>query len=54
LDSLLYALAISELKAVNENTKDHFTELRFSVSKILRRLVADLHEPPESEDEEED
>jgi len=50
LDSLLWALAISELKATNENTKDHFSELRMSVSFILRKLVANLPEPPEAKE----
>ena len=47
IDSLLWALGISELMAVNEATKGHFQELRYEVSKILRKLVEHLPEPPE-------
>jgi hypothetical protein len=45
IDSLLWALAVSELKAVNEATKNHFDELRYEVSRILRKLVQDLPDP---------
>jgi len=45
LDSLLWALSEAELGTVNESTKNHFQELRFEVSRLLRRLVDDLPEP---------
>ena len=45
MDSLIWALCMAEYSTINENTLDHFAELRFELSKILRRLVADLPEP---------
>jgi hypothetical protein len=45
MDSLLWALCIAELNTVSEATKNHFIELRYEVSKLLRRLVEDLPEP---------
>lgn len=47
MDALLWALAIAELRTVNEQTKEHFNELRYEVSRILRKLVESLPEPPE-------
>ncbi len=47
MDALLYALSIAELKTINQATRDHFEELRYEVSKILRRLVENLPDPPE-------
>lgn len=45
MDALLWALTEAELGTINEETKDHFEELRFEVSRILRKLVEDLPEP---------
>lgn len=45
MDALLWALAEAELSTINEATKRHFEELRYEVSRILRRLVEDLPEP---------
>ena len=45
MDSLLWALSEAELGTVNEATKNHFQELRYEVSRILRKLVEDLPEP---------
>ena len=45
MDSLLWALCAAELGTVNEATKRHFTELRYEVSRLLRRLVDHLPEP---------
>lgn len=45
LDSLLWALAEAELGTVNQSSRNHFNELRFEVSRLLRLLVADLPEP---------
>ncbi len=45
MDSLLWALIESELGTINEATKNHFEELRFEVSRLLRKLVEDLPEP---------
>jgi len=44
MDSLLWALSEAELGTVNQHTKQHFAELRFEVSRLLRRLVEDLPE----------
>ena len=45
MDSLIWALCVAELSTINTNTLTHFEELRFELSRILRRLVADLPEP---------
>ncbi|WP_445664413.1 ATP-binding protein [Fodinibius sp. AD559] len=45
MDSLLWSLIEAELRTVDEATKNHFEELRFEVSRILRKLVEDLPEP---------
>jgi len=45
LDSLLWALSVAELRTVTEETKNHFSEMRFEVSRILRQLVESLPEP---------
>ena len=51
MDSLLWALCAAELGTVNEATKRHSGELRYEVSRLLRRLVDDLPEPDlESDD----
>ncbi len=47
MDALLWALGIAELKTVNKSTKDLFSELRFMVSSILRKLVEELPDPTE-------
>jgi len=52
MDSLIWALCAAELGTVNEASKRHFAELRFEVSRLLRRLVDDLPEPDiESDDQ---
>ncbi len=51
MDSLLWALCSAEFGTVTENNKTHFLEMRYEVSKLLRRLVADLPEPEFDEDE---
>jgi len=50
MDSLLWALSEAELGTINENTKYHLKELRYEVSRILRRLVDDLPEPELNDD----
>ena len=45
LDSLLWALAEAELGTINEKTQEHFRDMRYEVSRILRKLVEDLPEP---------
>lgn len=42
LDSLLWALAEAELSTFNEETKEQYEDMRFLVSKCLRKLVNDL------------
>jgi hypothetical protein len=53
LDSLMWALCAAELGTVSDATKRHFEELRFEVSRLLRRLVEDLPEPDLMENENE-
>lgn len=50
LDSLLWAMAEAELSTFNNETKEQYEEMRFLVSKCLRKLVADLPEPELNED----
>ncbi len=45
MDSLMWAMCAAELSTINDDTKRHFNELRFEVSRLLRRLVADLPDP---------
>ena len=45
MDSLLWALGMAELSAISEATKNHFKEMRYEVSRLLRRLVEELPEP---------
>ena len=47
MDALLWALSIAELKTVNQATLDYFNDLRYDVSRILRKLVENLPDPPE-------
>lgn len=51
MDSLIWALCVAELSTINAGTLTHFEELRYELSRILRRLVADLPEPNLEEDE---
>jgi hypothetical protein len=50
LDSFLWALAEAELSTFNDETKEQYEDMRFLVSKCLRKLVADLPEPDMSEE----
>lgn len=45
MDSLLWGLCMAELSTISDSTARHFEEMRFEVSRILRRLVEDLPEP---------
>ena len=45
MDSLLWALAEAELSTCNEASKEQFEDLKYEVSKILRKLVKDLPGP---------
>ena len=51
MDALLWALAEAEHKTYNEEVKEHYEEMRISVARILKTLVADLPDPEEDEDE---
>jgi len=44
MDALLWGLALAELNCVSDSTKDTFIELRYEVSRNLRKLVEDLPE----------
>jgi hypothetical protein len=48
MDSLLWALGAAETSALSPETQQHFEELRFEVSRLLRKLVADLPDPEDS------
>ena len=50
IDALIWALGVSELNAVNEETKSHFQDLRYDISRTLKKLVEHLPEPPESKE----
>ncbi|MBR0900728.1 hypothetical protein JQ616_37730 [Bradyrhizobium tropiciagri] len=50
MDSLLWGLCIAELSTISDATAKHFEEMRFEVSRILRKLVEDLPEPEAGED----
>ena len=49
LDSLLWALGVAELSTTTDSTKELFGDMRFEVSRILRKLVEGLPEPAESD-----
>ncbi len=53
MDALLWALAEAELGTINPATRNHFRDLRFEVSRLLRDLVSDLPEPDLPGEEEE-
>ena len=50
MDSLLWGLCVAELTTISDETSQHFEEMRFEVSRILRKLVEDLPEPILDED----
>jgi hypothetical protein len=45
MDALLWALCEAEIGATTDTTRKHFKELRFEISRLLRKLVEDLPEP---------
>lgn len=49
MDSLLWGLSVAEMNCVSDATKAAFGELRYEVSRNLRKLVQDLPEPSETE-----
>lgn len=50
MDSLLWSLCEAELGTISEATKNHLLELRYEVSRLLRKLVEDLPEPELKDD----
>jgi hypothetical protein len=52
MDSLLWGLCVAEYSTISDTTAKHFEEMRFEVSRLLRKLVEDLPEPELDEDEE--
>lgn len=50
LDYLLWALAQAEIDNMTDHTKDAFEEFRIVVSRNLKKLVADLPDPPATEE----
>ena len=49
MDALLWGMSVAELNCVSNSTKTMFMELRYEVSRNLRKLVEDLPEPHTSE-----
>ena len=45
LDSLLWGLAEAELSTYNEATREQYEEMRYQVSRILKKLVKELPDP---------
>ena len=45
MDALLWALVEAEFATINAATKRYFEELRYEVSRLLRKLLEDLPEP---------
>lgn len=45
MDSLLWALCVAELSATTDKTAENFSDMRFEMSRILRKLVESLPEP---------
>ncbi len=48
MDALLWGLSVAELNCVSESTRTLFGELRYEVSRNLRKLVQDLPDPEAS------
>ena len=52
MDSLLWALCVAELSTTSEATAETFQDMRFEVSRILRKLVEHLPDPDLDNDHE--
>jgi hypothetical protein len=50
MDALLWALAEAEHATYNEETREHYEDMRIHVSRILKKLVADLPDPETGDD----
>ena len=51
MDALLWALAEAEHKTYNSEIKEQYEEMRVTVSRILKKLVADLPDPEEEDED---
>ena len=51
MDSLLWALAVAELSSTTDKTEEAFQDMRYEVSRILRKLVEGLPEPEVDDDQ---
>ena len=51
LDSLMWALSVAELSAVQDGTAAMFQDMRYEISRILEKLVETLPDPNGGEDE---
>lgn len=49
MDALLWGISVAELNCISDATKSTFGELRYEVSRNLRKLVQDLPDTPEKE-----
>ena len=50
IDSLLWALCVAELSTTTDETAEAFEDMRFEVSRILRKLAKNLPEPDMPQD----
>jgi hypothetical protein len=48
MDALLWGLSVAELNCISDQTKASFEELRYEVSRNLKKLIEDLPEPEPS------
>ena len=51
MDALLWALAETELETYNDDIKDLFEDIRYRVSRALKKLVNDFPDPEFTEDD---
>ena len=51
LDDLLWALAEAENTTCSQSSIENYEDMRYTVSRILKRLVADLPDPDEDKEE---
>lgn len=51
MDSLLWALCCAELSATSDKTADAFKDMRYEITRILRKLVEGLPEPETDEND---
>ena len=54
IDSLLWALGEAENSTVNQETEEYYEDMRTSVSRQLKKLLADLPDPSDSDDQEDE